>query len=202
MEMYSSNSLMITDLPSFPPQYQSPPLAESPPLSPSPPLSQSPPSSEESSFDLFSEDYSENFFPDWSLPTKYTFMAIFFCLALSILPFSVDYPVMTPKATPIQYGTPIQYDSPVATPSSGNNVPGSRNLLTFDKENTYSFDRSSLGNFSKDFITIEDVLNEELKDNHNQGITLSIKDSFVCQENGTMALPLVLSNKIHNLKKY
>jgi hypothetical protein len=169
----------------------SPPLYQSPPLTP-------PSSEDSSSFDLFPEDTDGLFSSDWSssINYKYTFMAIFCCLLLSFLPLSsLDYPVMPKSTTMIIPSTPspIQYDPVENRPSS---FGYSRNLLKVNPNDVYSFNSepSVSGNVSSKggFITIEDVLNDELN-----GIGLvSIKNHGLNSENGTLAVPLVISNRI------
>jgi len=194
---YSSNSLPLPTPSSDPDSFLSSPLSDTPPLSQSPPLT--PPSSEDSSsFDLFSEDYTDNLFsPDWSsLTSKYTFMAIFCCLLLFI-PFSSNtYPV-------IPQSTPIQYDS-VPAQISEKNIPfsGNRRILNKPEENSaFCFGASTWNYTTKGFITIDDVLNDELNLlalENDKGISLgSIKER---RENDTMAGRFVISNKIHYLR--
>jgi hypothetical protein len=193
------NSKLMELSNSLPPNlFSSLPLTDTPPLSQSPQLSPplTPPSSEDSSsFDLFSEDYTDNLFsPDWSsLTSKFTFMAVFFCLVFFV-PYSPDYPVL-PQSTPIQYDyVPVQL--PVKNlPSLPEYRRNPRHILNAPEDNIISFGSTCTGNYttttkdSNTLYTIVDVLNDELNFMNDKGIALvSIKDR---RENGTMVDPFV-----------
>jgi len=195
LEMQSSSSFLLATDPVVI-QAQSPPLT--PPMQTSPPLTPTSSSEESTSFDLFSEDYSDDLFTsNWAsdFPSKipFTFMAVFFCLLLFYPSSLVQQPLpSTPTSFVEQKPTVI----PPQTQSISQGFNG-RHLLTADQEpelESISRDRNnSRPQAKKTVLTMEDVLNDELTFTDTP-ILEGIKESYRLEANFTTRLPLLISN--------
>jgi len=170
----------------------------SPPPQSSPPLNSTSCSDDSSNFeiDIFEDELF--FSSDWTMNNPYILKAVFFCLLFFLPSTMVERSL--PQSTPALNQHTTNNESPL---SKGNSAGGShvaslglpprRNLFTTDSLcNSLGFEvnegNSSTSNLMKvevAFITIEDVLNDEL----------SIKQTdYLELQNVTTSIPFVISN--------
>jgi cell division protein FtsB len=177
------------------------PVITSPPMTPqfqvSPPETPSTSSEESTSFDLFSED-SDLFASEWASDfpkIPYTFMAVFFCLLLFYPSSMVQFPKQ-----PVNHTTFVVYPPvlPIQTVPNSNGYNGHRHLLTADQEtneleNEYR-ERNESRHSPKTVLTMDDVLNDEMKITDSATITEGSKENYILEINNTASFPLLISN--------
>jgi len=209
LELKNSSSSSLLPYPIVP---SSPVISQS--STPSTPTS----SSDDSNFDHFSEDdlfQSDDLFKsDWTihLPSNvtYTFMAVFFCL-IFFFPSTTMVERSLPQSTPtvtLQTGNYEPHVSKIGNSDKShvNSLGFSprRNLLTTEESlwNSLGLDvyegNSSRTNVMKvkvAFITIEDVLNDELSIKQTEIIEGIKEIDYLELQNVTTSIPFVISNR-------
>jgi len=202
-------------------------VQQSPPLTPSlsqisPPLTPTTSSEESTSFDIFSEDYSDDLFnSDWTtdFPSSnipFTFMAVFLCLLLFYPSSMVNQPSLATTTNPSAFVEHHQRSQPVIPSVQQDQVVSlgfsGRQLLTatdqqepeLDKSVVYTDRNYSRHTTGKTFLTMEDVLNDELKIVETAGfVEKVIKDRYSSWEanvTGHHSLPLLICNQSISLQ--